>query len=156
MESYFVRMTTQGNQATKLEKIVSVFVSLAETYVQNRAQSASEKNTVIQRPPIFSENGAFPEPAMQTPSSFDIQECATPFDVDISADTILNWFNYPEIPIANIQESGRLTSNNSELPFGTVAPSDIFGPITSHRGRKRPLEGDFDWLSWDLSASSTF
>jgi hypothetical protein len=154
-------MTSQGNQPTKLEKIANVFLSLAETHAHNTIPPASE-DTATERPLLVSGN-MFPEPpisqtssTMQTPNSPDFQECATPFDVDISTYSVLNWFNYPGIPSIDIQENESLAPAHFEVNSQTVTPSDIFGPITSQRGRKRPLEGDFDWLSWDLSASTTF
>jgi hypothetical protein len=161
MESYFVRMTSRGNQATKLAKIANVFIKLAETYVHNAARTVHQNSTVER--PVTVPRSILPERLVsqttsttQTPSSTDFQECATPFDMDISPDVVLSWFNYPDIPSMDIQDNGSISPSDFEVNVQTVAPVDIFGPIMSQRGRKRPLEGDFDWLSWDLSASNAF
>ncbi|KAJ5895440.1 fungal specific transcription factor domain-containing protein [Penicillium taxi] len=136
--SYYSRMTSQGIMASKLEKIAHVFACLAGLYMQDAFQ-----NAIIDTKAPGPSNSSMTEVAgfnvaFQPASPLPFGEES--FLTDISMDDILDWFSQDN----NFEDLSRGED------FGPVASSNILGSISS-RTRKRPLDCDFDWISWDLS-----
>lgn len=149
--SYLSRMTSEGAMASKLENIARVFTSLAELYVQvarkqyarNQSSWDSNKATGLCAPPHLP----------TAPPS--VEGASAPSSADISMDSVLNWFS------SDSHSQGLFTPADGQF-LEAYTPSeqmglidnedDIFGSL-SDRTRKRPLECDFDWISWDIAGT---
>lgn len=142
--AYFSKMTSQGNMASKLEKVAHVFSSIAENCINN---ARSHHNALLHPTALGTDPPDIP--ALDLEPSTMSTDFEMPFEVDPSADTLLSWFSDADfltfdIPNQHAPEGSNSVQGQDSTTIANEGPDQM-------RGTKRPLECTFDWFSWDLS-----